>query len=78
MCVCVCVCVPGICVLNEFYKFLEVVRSSDDDGLRGVDGSNRLDFGLHHSFYKTGPIKLQTVRRGNTYSKDYFYSILEK
>lgn len=76
--VCEGVCVPRICVLNEFDKFLEVVRSSDDDGLRGVDGSNRLDFGLHHSFYKTDPIKLQTIRGGNIYSEHDLYSKIEE
>lgn len=69
----VCVCVPGICVFNEFEQFLEVLWSSDDDGFRGGDGPSRLVFRLHHTFYKTQPIKLNTEEQGNINSKGYLH-----
>lgn len=65
---CVCVCGPGVGFLYEFEKVLEVLWSSDDDGLRGGDGANRLVFRLHHTLYKTQPVKLPTGgrRHGHT------------
>lgn len=57
-CICLSVFVPGICAVKEFEKFLEVLRSSDNDGLGGGDGADWFHFGLHHSFYETQPVKL--------------------
>lgn len=51
--------VPGIGGLDELHKFLEVLWNSDDDRLRGGDGSIRVTFRLHHSFYEIKPIELQ-------------------
>lgn len=60
--------VPGISAVNEFEKFLEVLRNSHNDGLGGGDGASRVVFRLHHAFYKTQPVKLHTEGQGNTYS----------
>lgn len=59
MCLHVCK-VPGFCSINELKKVLEVLWSTDNDRLRGGDGSSRVAFRLHHGFYETDPVKLQS------------------
>lgn len=56
--VCVCVCTPGVCVVDEFEKVLEVLGDANDDVLRGGDGAAFIVFGLHHTFDETQPIEL--------------------
>lgn len=64
----VCVYGPGVCVVDEFEKVLEVLGNANDDVLRGGDGAAFVLFGLHHTLDEAQPVELRMEERGNTAS----------